>query len=111
MIEERGILRRDGAVHFQALIGPGADPIAVVEVGMAGIAIANECLVMAAAGTERPRPALMAVVLGIDISPGKKSVLLFSIHSGGHIAKNMFVGVHKAMAGRDIAGWTNTNHA
>ena len=103
MIEERGILRRDGAVHFQALIGPGADPISVVEVGMAGSAIANECFVMAAAGTQRPRPALMAVVLGIDISPGKKSALLFSIHPGGHVTKNMFVGVDKAMAGGDIA--------
>src|SRR5580658_8374172 len=102
MIEERGILRGDGAVHFQALIGPGADPIAVVEVGMAGIAIANECLVMATAGTQRPRPALMAVVLGINISPGKESTLLFSIHPGGHVTKHMFVGVDKAVAGRDI---------
>src|SRR3984885_472563 len=101
MIEERGILRRDGAVHFQALIGPGADPIAVVEVGMAGIAIANECLVMAAAGTQRPRPALMAVVLGINISPGKKSTLLLSVHPGSHVTQHMFVRVYEAMAGRD----------
>ncbi len=77
---------------------------------MAGIPIANKCLVMAAAGTKRPRPTFMAVVLGINISPGKKSVLLFSIHPGGHITKNMFVGVDKAMAGRDIPGWTDTNH-
>src|ERR1700691_2854505 len=103
MIQERWVLRGDGAVYLQTLVGPGADPIAVVEVGVAGIAIANECLVMAAAGTERPRPALMAVVLGINVSPGKESVLLFSIHPGGHITKNMFIGVDKAMTGRDIA--------
>src|ERR1700677_2042074 len=102
MIEERGILRRDGAVHVQALIGPGADPIAVVEVGMAGIAIANEGLVMAPAGAQRPGPTLMAVVLGIDISPGKESALLFSIHPGGHVTKHMFIRVDEAMAGRDI---------
>src|ERR1700728_3911636 len=102
MIEERGILRRDGAVYLEAFIGPGADPITVVEVRMAGIAVANECLVMAAAGTQRPRPTLVAVVLGINISPAKESVLLFSIHPGSHITKHMFVGVDKAMAGRDI---------
>jgi hypothetical protein len=51
VIKKRGILRRDGAVYLQALIGPAADPIAIMEIGMAGIAIADERLVMAAAGT------------------------------------------------------------
>ena len=102
MIEKRGILRRNRAVYLQALIGPPADPIAIVEIGMAGIAIADERLVMASTGAKRPRPALMAVVLGIDISPGEEIILFFPVDAGGHITQDMLIGIDKAMAGRDI---------
>lgn len=69
---------------------------------MARIAVADKRLVMAAARTERPCPAFMAVVLGVDISPGQKIALLFFVDAGGHIPQDMLVRVDKAMAGCDV---------
>src|ERR1700679_3803080 len=103
MIEERRILRGNGAINLKALIRPAADPIAVVKICMARIAVAHERFVMAAAGTERPCPAFMAVVLGIDISSAQKIVLLLFVDARGHIAQDMLVRVDKAMAGCDVA--------
>src|SRR5580658_3209102 len=99
MLEERRILRCDGAINLKALIRPATDPIAVVKICMPRIAVADERLVMAAARTERPCPAFMAVVLGVDISPGQKIALLFFVDAGAHITQNMLVRVDKAMAG------------
>ena len=69
---------------------------------MAGIAIADECLVMASTSAERPRPALMAVVLGIDISSSEEIILFLPVDAGGHVTQDMLIGVDKAMAGRDV---------
>ena len=92
MIEKRGILRGDGAVDLQALIGPAADPIAVVKVGMTGIAVADEGLVMAAARAQSGRAQqFMAIVLGVDVSAGKEIVLFFPVDAGGHMTKDMLV--------------------
>ena len=69
---------------------------------MSGIAIADERLVMASAGAERPRPALMAVVLGVDISSSEEIILFFPVDAGGHVTQDMLIRVDKAVAGRDV---------
>ena len=61
--QELRVLRGHGAVDAQAGIRPLADPVAVVEIGVAGVAVADEGLVMAAARAERPGPARLALVL------------------------------------------------
>jgi len=69
---------------------------------MTGIAIADERLVMASTGAERPRPAFMAVVLGINISSCQEIILLIPINAGGHVTQDMLIGIDEAMAGRDV---------
>ena len=76
---------------------------------MAGIAISDERLVMAAAGAKRPSPALMAVILGIDISSSEEIILFFPVDAGGHVTQDMLIGIDEAMAGRDIARRSDTN--
>ena len=78
---------------------------------MAGIAIADECLVMASAGAKRSRPALMAVVLGIDISSSQKIILFFPVDAGRHITQDMLIRIDKAVAGRDVPRRANADHA
>ena len=69
---------------------------------MASIAIADERLVMASTGAERPRPAFMAVVLGVDISSCQEISLLIPVDAGGHVTQDMLIGIDEAMAGRNI---------
>ena len=69
---------------------------------MARIAIADERLVMASTRAQRPRPALVAVVFGINISSSEEIILYFPVDAGGHITQDMLIGIHKAMAGRNV---------
>src|ERR1700704_3618725 len=55
--QELRIAGGDFAIDAKADVGPAADPVAVMQVGVARIAIAHEGFVMAAAGTQRARPA------------------------------------------------------
>src|SRR5256885_12314458 len=64
--EERRVAHRQFAVDLQADVGPAADPLAVVEVRAAGVAVPRVRLVIAAAGAERARPADAAVGLVRD---------------------------------------------
>src|SRR5215831_18776888 len=54
--EERRISHRQFAVHLQADVGPPADPLAVVQVRVRGVAVARVRLVIAATRTEGARP-------------------------------------------------------
>src|ERR1700730_16640409 len=78
---------------------------------MAGIAIADERLVMASTGAERPRPALVAVVLGVDISSCEEIVLFFPVNAGGHVTQDVLIRVDKAVAGRDVPRLAHADHA
>src|SRR5277367_661050 len=78
---------------------------------MAGIAIADERLVMASTGAERPRPALVAVVFGVNISSSQEIILFFPVDAGGHVTQDMLIGIDEAMAGRDVPGRADANHA
>jgi hypothetical protein len=53
----------------------------------------------------------MAVVFGVNISPGEKIVLLFFVDTGGHVTQDVLIGVDKAMAGGDISRGTDAHHA
>ena len=78
---------------------------------MAGIAIADERLVMASTGAQRPRPALMAVVLGINISSCEEIILLLPVDAGGHVTQDMLIGIDEAMAGCNVPGRPDADHA
>ena len=70
-----GFFGGDRAVDLQASVGPVPDPIAIVKIGMAGIAIAYERLVMATARAQGPRPAGMAIVFGVDVAAASENRL------------------------------------
>src|ERR1700724_2807390 len=67
LLQKAWISGGDGAVDFKASVGPVPDPIAVVEIGMAGVAITDECFMMASSGAQWARPTRMAIVFGIDV--------------------------------------------
>ena len=52
----------------------------------------------------------MAVVLGVDISPGEEIVLLFPVNASGHVTQYMLVGVDEPMAGCDVSRRAHANH-
>ena len=81
----------DCAIDVQTGIGPVANPIAVVQVRVTGIAIAHERFMMAPSGADRARPASMAIVFGVDMSAVEKVGLLFAIDSGGDVAQRVRV--------------------
>ena len=104
IIEERGIFFGERAVDLEAGVGPAANPVAVMKIGVAGVAVANEGFVMAAAGAERTRPAGVAIVLGVDIAAIEEGGLLCLVDAGGDVAEDVLVGIDEAVAGSDVAG-------
>src|SRR5262252_2458650 len=73
--EEVGVAFGQFTVDLQAGVGPAADPFAVVKIGSRGRAVADVRFVIAPAGTERPRPARLAVRLVVDVMLLEKRVL------------------------------------
>src|SRR5271155_1922016 len=82
LLKKARISGGNGAVDFEASVGPVPDPIAVVEIGMAGIAITDERFMMASAGAQRARPTGRAIVLGIDVAAAQEISLLLAIDAG-----------------------------
>src|SRR5919108_2125162 len=101
--EKRGIALRQLAVNAEAHVGPAADPLAVVQVRMHGRAVARVRLVVAAARTQRPRPADAAVGLVRDVMPLQEHALHIAIDAVAD--RPEFVGVRagEPVAERDIA--------
>ncbi|KAG5736166.1 hypothetical protein E4T56_gene7607, partial [Termitomyces sp. T112] len=101
--EEFGVLYRQRALNFQAGVGPFADPVAIMQIGVAGVAIADKGLVMASARAQRPRPARLARIFGADMALGQELALRLAINAAGDMAHHMAVGIGEAVAGREIA--------
>src|ERR1700693_2629042 len=78
------IFHRQLGVNFETGIGPSAYPFAVMQIRMSGLAITRVRLVVAASGAKRPRPALAAVRLLIDVMLLKKPDLHQPIASLPH---------------------------
>src|SRR5580704_15899045 len=70
---------------------------------MLGVSVAHESFVMATAGAQRPRPAGVAIVFGIDMAAAQKVGLLLAIDAGGDVSQGMRVGIDEAMTRRNIA--------
>src|SRR5262245_23227321 len=111
VFEKRRVLRCDRAIDLQAFVGPVADPVAVVQVGMTGITVPDERFMMTAARADRPGPAGVAGVFGTDMSTIEKVRLFRPIDSRRDVAQRVMIRVHEAMAGRDIAGWTDSDQS
>src|ERR1700733_11450968 len=103
MLKKCRVLCRDRAVNLQALISPVPDPVAVVEIGVAGVAVTHKCFVMAPAGTDRPGPAGVAIVLCANVPAVQEILLLCPVDAGCDVPQGVLVGIDKTMAGCDIA--------
>src|SRR5438094_6889662 len=101
----------DCAVDSQTRIGPVADPIAVMEVGMTGVAVTDVRFVMAAAGAKRAGPAGMTIVFGVDMPAAQKIFLLIPVNTGRDVPQGMAIGIDKAMTRRNVARRPNSNQA
>src|ERR1051326_8254634 len=90
-------------------MGPVANPVAVVQVGVACVSITHECLVVTSSRAKRACPTRVAVILRVDVSPIQKILLFGSIHAGGNVTHAVCVRIHETVARRDISGWPDTN--
>jgi hypothetical protein len=71
---------------------------------MAGIAVAYERFMMAAAGAERASPARVAVVLSFYIAAVQERGLFFLVDAGSDVSEHVLVRIHETVAQSDIAG-------
>src|SRR4051812_831909 len=94
---------REFTVDLQAGVGPAADPLAVMQVRPRGLAVAHVRLVVAAAGTQRPRPADRTVGLVGDMVLLQECRLFVPIDAVGDGAEFVCVRPREAVAQRDIA--------
>ena len=101
--EKRRIPFRQLAVDLQADVGPAADPVAVVQVRPRRLAVARVRLVIAAARTERPRPARAAVGLVRDVMRLEERLLRVAIDAVADGPELVRVGPGEAVAQRDVA--------
>src|SRR5512133_1591272 len=99
--ELRGALG-ERPVHFQAGVRPTPNPVAVVQVGLGGRAVASVRLVIAAAGAERPRPTRCAIGLVRDVMLGEKVILTRVIDAVEHGAELVRVRAREAMTERHV---------
>src|SRR5262249_33672447 len=72
LLKKLRVVRADGTVDTQTGVGPAADPIAVVQIGVAGVSVVDKRFVMAAAGAQWARPTGMAIVLTADVAAAQK---------------------------------------
>src|SRR5206468_11632578 len=93
----------DCAIDSKTCIGPVADPIAVVEVGMTGVAVTDVRFVMAAAGAKRAGPAGMTIGFRIDMPAAQKVFLLLPVDTGRDVSQSMAIGIDNTMTRRNVA--------
>src|SRR5688572_8197487 len=87
LLQERGMLHGELAVDLETGVGPAADPLAVVQVGPGGVAVAGVRLVVTAAAADRAGPALAAVGLVGDVVIFEERRLLGAVDALGHRAE------------------------
>src|SRR5262245_45844596 len=110
-LEKFRILCCDCAIDLQTLVGPVANPVAVVQIGMTGITVPDERFMVAPARADRSSPACMTCVFGTDMSTVEKVRLFRLIDSRRDVPQSVLVRVHEAMARRDVARWTDSHQA
>src|SRR5262249_48818587 len=104
-------MNTDCTVDSQTCIGPPADPIAVVEVGMTGVAVTDVRFVMTAAGAKRARPAGMTIVFGIDVPAAQKVFLLVPVNTRRNVSQGMAIGIDKTMTRSNVARRPDSDQA
>jgi hypothetical protein len=79
-----------------------------MQVGVPGVAVAHESLVVATARAHGAGPTGVAIVLGSDIAPAKKIALLFAVDPTGDMTDRVAIGIDKTVARCDVAGRPDT---
>ena len=78
---------------------------------MPRISVPDVCLVMAAAGAQRTRPARLAFVFRVDMSAAQKRFLFLFLDAGRDMPKRVCVRIDESVARRDVSGGTYSNQA
>src|SRR5580704_9146907 len=111
LLQKTWIFGRDSPVDFKASVGPVADPIAIVEIGVSRVPVTYKCFVMAATGAQRARPAGVAIVLGADVAAIQEIGLLVAIDAARYMSQRVNVGIDEPVAGSNVAGWSDTDQS
>src|SRR5262245_55887275 len=104
MMQEIGIPLCNRAVNSQANVSPPADPIAIMQIRVAGVAISDKRLEVTATRAYRPSPARMALRLALDVASLQEVSLHIPVNTRRDMAEPVRVGIHEAMTRRDVAG-------
>src|SRR5690242_13088496 len=103
MLKKTWIGGGDSAVDLETGVGPAADPIAVVQIRVAGVAIAHVRFVMTAAGAHRARPTGVAICLRLDVAAREEIRLACAIQTRSDVPQPVRIGIDEAMARSNIA--------
>src|SRR6476646_3885018 len=101
--EKRRIANRQFAVDRETHVGPAANPLAVVQVRVAGVAVSRVRLVVAPARAQRTCPADAAVGLVRDVVLLEKRRLRGAIDAVANAADFVRVAAGEAVAERHVA--------
>src|SRR5262249_13698662 len=96
-------MNTDCAVDSQTCIGPVADPIAVVEVGMTRVAVTDIRFVMAAAGANPAGPPSVTIAFGSDMPSPATFLVLLPVDPGRDVSQSMAIGIDKTMTRCNVA--------
>src|SRR5260370_944179 len=90
-------------VNLETRVGPSADPFAVVQIRMRGLAVARVGFVVAAAGAQGSRQALGAIRLGGDVMFFEEADLHQPVDAAAHGAQLVLIGTGEAVAQSHVA--------
>ena len=89
--EEAWIFSRQGPIDIQTSVRPVTNPVAEMQVGVAGITVAHEGFMVTAAGAQRTGETGVAIVLGADVTAIEKGRLLVAVNAGLDVAQSVLV--------------------
>src|SRR5262245_34655515 len=103
MLKKLRIARGNLPVNLQTDVRPPANPIAVMEVGVARVAVTHIGFVVTAARTYGTRPAGVAFGFAMNAAALKEIGLNLAVDSGRKMSEIVRVGIDETVAGRDVA--------
>lgn len=99
---------RDRAVDLKAGFRPSSNPVAIMQVCVAGLSVAHKGFVMASARAKRTSPAAMAFILRVDVAAVKKLFTLLFVDARRDMPESVLIGIDEPMARCNITRGSHT---
>src|SRR5262245_52033722 len=103
LLKKFRIARGNLAVNLQTDVRPPANPIAVMQVRVPGVAVTDVGFVITTARTDRPRPASVTFSFAMNPAALKEIGLNLAVNSGREMTQFVRVGINETMARGDVA--------